>query len=155
MEGSDSANRLLAGTCRALNRHEGVKAPSFDRDLRIAADISLLKEAREWAGDAAASAGLDEDGCFQVKLAVSEAVTNAILHGSGSSDDHVELGARQEEDALVFEVRDTAGREPSSDDWVKRVGEGGRGLELVSLMMDEVQLTRGEGGSVLRFRKTL
>ena len=38
---------------------------------------------------------------------------------------------------------------------MKSVGEGGRGLELVSLMMDEVQLTRGEGGSVLRFSKSL
>ncbi len=57
--------------------------------------------------------------------------------------------------AIVFEVRDAAGREPSSEDWVKRVGEGGRGLELISLMMDEVQLTRGDGGSVLRFSKSL
>ena len=132
-----------------------VKAPEFERDLRIAADIARLKDAREWAGDAAESAGLDEDGCFQVKLAMSEAVTNAILHGSGSADDHVELGVREEERAIVFEVRDTAGREPRSDDWVKHVGEGGRGLELISLMMDEVQLTRGEGGSVLRFSKSL
>ena len=132
-----------------------MKAPSFDRDLRISADISLLKEAREWAGEAAANAGLDEDGCFQVKLAVSEAVTNAILHGSGSAEDLVELGVREEDNALVFEVRDTANRVPSSEDWVKSVGEGGRGLELVSLMMDEVQLTRGDGGSVLRFSKSL
>jgi len=134
---------------------EAVKAPSDEPGLRIAADISLLKDAREWAGEAAAHAGLDEDGCFQVKLAVSEAVTNAILHGSGSADDPVELGVREEGKAIVFEVRDTARREPSSEDWVKRVGEGGRGLELISLMMDEVQLTRGEGGSVLRFSKSL
>jgi anti-sigma regulatory factor (Ser/Thr protein kinase) len=132
-----------------------VKAQQFDSDLRIAADISLLKEAREWAGDAAAQAGLDEDSCFQVKLAMSEAVTNAILHGSGSEEDQVELGVRENGNTLVFEVRDSANREPSSEDWVKRVGEGGRGLELVSLIMDEVQLTRGDAGSVLRFSKSL
>ena len=139
------------------NRYESraLKSPTFDGDLRIDADISRLKDAREWAGEAAASAGLDEDGCFQVKLAMSEAVTNAILHGSGSTQDQVELGVREENSAIVFEVRDSARREPSSDDWVKRVGEGGRGLELISLMMDEVQLTRGEGGSVLRFSKSL
>ena len=134
---------------------QAVKAPSLERDLRISADISLLKEVREWAADAAAHAGMDEDGCFQVKLAMSEAVSNAILHGSGSPDDHVDLEVREEGNALVFEVKDSAGREPSSEDWVKRVGEGGRGLELVSLMMDEVQLTRGDGGSVLRFSKLL
>jgi anti-sigma regulatory factor (Ser/Thr protein kinase) len=132
-----------------------VKTPQFERDLRIAADIARLKDAREWAREAAESAGLDEDGCFQVKLAMSEAVTNAILHGSGSAEDQVELGVREEDEAIVFEVRDSAGREPTSEDWVKRVGEGGRGLELISLMMDEVQLTRGEGGSVLRFSKSL
>ena len=115
----------------------------------------MLKDAREWAGAAAERAGLDEDGCFQVKLAVSEAVTNAILHGSGSSQDEVELAAREDSGALVFEVRDSANREPSSEDWVKRVGEGGRGLELISLMMDEVQLTRSDDGSVLRFSKDL
>ena len=155
MQGSDRPNVSLAGACRGPNPHEGVKAPSNDRDLRISADISLLKEAREWAAEAAACAGLDADGCFQVKLAVSEAVTNAILHGSGSPEDEVELGVREQANALVFEIRDSAGREPSSDDWVKSVGEGGRGLELVSLMMDEVQLTRGDGGSVLRFSKSL
>ena len=128
---------------------------TFERDLRIAADISLLKDAREWAAQAAEMAGLDDDGCFQVKLAMSEAVTNAILHGSGSADDEVALGVREEGKVIVFEVRDSAGREPSSEDWVKRVGEGGRGLELISLVMDEVQLTRGDGGSVLRFSKSL
>jgi len=130
-------------------------APQFEQDLRITADIARLKEAREWAGEAAEIAGLDEDGCFQVKLAMSEAVTNAILHGSGSTEDQVELGVRDDGRAIVFEVRDGAGRTPSSEDWVKRVGEGGRGLELISLVMDEVQLTRGDGGSVLRFSKSL
>ena len=128
---------------------------TFERDLRIAADIALLKDAREWAGEAAELAGLDDDGCFQVKLAISEAVTNAILHGSGSSDEEVELAVQEDGESIVFEVRDSASREPSSEDWVGRVGEGGRGLELVSLVMDEVQLTRGEGGSVLRFSKAL
>lgn len=142
----------LAGTNPKMH---AVKTPHFDRDLRIEADIARLKDAREWAAEAAAVAGLDDDGCFQVKLAMSEAVTNAILHGSGSTDDEVELGVRQENDAVVFEVRDSAGREPSSEDWVQRPGEGGRGLELISLVMDEVQLTRGEAGSVLRFSKSL
>lgn len=132
-----------------------VRSPPFERGLRISADIALLKDAREWAGEAAAQAGLDEEGCFQVKLSMSEAVTNAILHGSGSEQDAIELEAREENGALVFEVRDAAGRIPTSDDWVGRVGEGGRGLELVSLMMDEVQLTRGDSGSILRFVKQL
>lgn len=132
-----------------------VRTPRIESGLRIEADIARLKDVREWAAEAAAGAGLDEDGCFQVKLAMSEAVTNAILHGSGSTDDQVELGVREEGNAVVFEVRDSAGREPSSEDWVKRPGEGGRGLELISLMMDEVQLTRGDAGSVLRFAKSL
>ena len=121
------------------------------RDLRIAADLAMLKHAREWAAQAAEDFGLGEDERFQVKLAASEAVTNAILHGSGSGGDAVELAVRAERGALVFEVSDCGGDAPP--DRVERLDAGGRGLEMVALVMDEVELTRRGTGSVLRFAK--
>ncbi|HZI92096.1 MAG TPA: ATP-binding protein [Thermoleophilaceae bacterium] len=120
------------------------------RDLSIRADLARIGEARDWAARAAQDFGLAEDERFLIRLAMSEAVTNAILHGSGSDCDAVELEAREEQDALVFEVRD-CGAEGNGH--VERLHEGGRGLELVSLVMDEVELDQGEQGSVLRFAK--
>jgi anti-sigma regulatory factor (Ser/Thr protein kinase) len=121
-------------------------------ELEIPADLAMLHDAREWAADAAVAFGLCEGDCFQVKLAMSEAVTNAIIHGSGSGGASVHLAAHGEDDMLVFEVTDS-GRDAPGIDPVERLDEGGRGLELVSMVMDEVQLIRRDGGGLLRFAK--
>ncbi len=52
------------------------------REHSISADLARLKEARDFAERAALEFGLPSDVCYQVKLALSEAVTNAIQHGS-------------------------------------------------------------------------
>ncbi len=130
-----------------------VKAEAFEeRELCIPADLSMLRDAREWATVAAADFGLEARERFEVGLATSEAVTNAILHGSAADGDAVKLGAREERGALVFEVRDTGGAEGAAKP-AKRLDAGGRGLELVARLMDEVQLERRGGGSVLRYAK--
>jgi serine/threonine-protein kinase RsbW len=123
-----------------------------ERELEIPADLERLHQAREWASDIARDFGLDEEDCFQVKLATSEAVTNAIIHGSDAGEDSIRLVAFGDEDMLLFEVADR-GRQEAGVDPVERLAEGGRGLELVSMVMDEVQLERRAGGGLLRFGK--
>ena len=125
-----------------------------ERDLSIDADLRWLHQAREWAARAAREFGFEEDGCYQVKLAMSEAVANAIQHGSSAPEDVVHLSARERAGALVFEVRDT-GTYVEPDPPPSDMAERGRGLALVGLVMDEVDLEPGEGGSVLRFAKRL
>ncbi len=130
-----------------------MRAGAFkERELRIPADLSKLRDAREWAATAAEDFGLEEEERFQVRLATSEAVTNAIIHGSAARGGAVELEAHEERGALVFEVRDAGGAAPVGTP-AQRLAEGGRGLELVALVMDEVQLERRDDGSVLRFTK--
>ena len=73
----------------------------------INADLNRLKEARDFAERAAAEFGFDSDGRYQVKLALSEAITNAIQHGSSSSNDTVRVVVAEEAGALVFEVFDS------------------------------------------------
>lgn len=113
-----------------------------------------LAEAREWAERAAAEAGLDEAECYQVKLAVSEAVANAIQHGSQSSGDSIRISVYRSEGSLVFEVRDN-GTFVAPMSRATTEDERGRGLELVTLMMDEVHMTSTGEGSLLRFTKRL
>ena len=125
-----------------------------ERDLWIDADVRRVREAREWAADAAHDFGLEYDDCYQVKLAVSEAVANAIQHGSSGPQDPIRISVRAHEDALVFDVLDT-GVFVGSDEAAGELSERGRGLELVALMMDDVELTPGEEGTRLRFTKRL
>jgi len=119
------------------------------RSHSIDADLSRLSEAREFAVDAAADFGLDEFAVYRVKLAVSEAVANAIQHGSSSSRDPVEIAVIEESGALVMYVRDS-GR------FVPRVGqrgelpERGRGLEFMGQLMDEMDVRPGADGTEVR-----
>jgi serine/threonine-protein kinase RsbW len=124
------------------------------REHSIRADLRLLKEARDFAERAAADFGLDGDACYDVKLAMSEAVTNAIQHGSTSTTDPITIAVAVEGPALVFEVHDTGRFRPR----VKRRGElseSGRGLEFMRVLMDEVDLRPGARGTLMRFAKRL
>ena len=122
------------------------------REHSIQADLSLLKEARDFAARAAEDFGFDGAACYDVKLAMSEAVTNAIQHGSSSPSDPIRILVAAEGGALVFEVRDTGRFRPR----VKRRGElteSGRGLQFMRVLIDEVDLRADESGTLMRFSK--
>ncbi len=125
-----------------------------EQAMTIDADPERLGEARDWAYRAASQAGLDDADCYQVRLAVSEAVANAIQHGSQTRGDQIGIAAFEHDGLLVFEVRDSGTfvapmSRATIDD------ESGRGLELLSLMMDEVHISSTGDGSLLRFGKKL
>jgi anti-sigma regulatory factor (Ser/Thr protein kinase) len=124
------------------------------REHSISADLARLKEARDFAERAAVEFGLPSDVCYRIKLALSEAVTNAIQHGSSSPRDPVLIVVIEEPGALAFEVVDTGRFVPR----VTRRGdmpESGRGLEFMRLLMDEVDVYPGEAGTRLRLVKHL
>jgi anti-sigma regulatory factor (Ser/Thr protein kinase) len=137
----------------ALADNGGRAVVTFEpREHSIQADLGLLKEARDFAERAAADFGLDGRACYDVKLAMSEAVTNAIQHGSSSPNDPIRIIVLAEGASLVFEVLDTGRFVPR----VTRRGElseSGRGLEFMRVLMDEVDLKPGDGGTLMRFAK--
>ena len=121
---------------------------------RIPADLARLREARDFAERVATEFGFDPAGRYQLKLAMSEAVTNAIQHGSSSPEDQVQITATEEGDALAFYVQDTGRFVPR----IERRGdlpESGRGLDFMRRLMDEVDLRPGDEGTLLRFSKRI
>jgi anti-sigma regulatory factor (Ser/Thr protein kinase) len=133
----------------------GRSAVAFQRrEHSIRADLGRLKEARDFGERAAEEFGLPLEARYQVKLALSEAVTNAIQHGSSSADSPIRICVSEEGGALVIEVVDTGRFVPR----VTRRGtmpESGRGLEFMRLMMDEVDLQPRTDGTRLRLIKRL
>lgn len=122
------------------------------REHELSADLWRVKEARDFADLCALDFGFSADERYQLKLSMSEAVTNAIQHGSSSEDDQIWLTAVAEGDSLVFYVRDTGRFIPR----VRRSGElpqSGRGLEFMRRLMDEVDLRPGPDGTLVRFAK--
>jgi anti-sigma regulatory factor (Ser/Thr protein kinase) len=122
------------------------------REHEIRADLACLKQARDFAERVAIDYGFDSGVRYQLKLALSEAVTNAIQHGSSSREDKVHIEATDENGALVFYVRDSGRFVPR----VRRgsdLPESGRGLEFMRRLMDEVDLQPGSEGTLVRFSK--
>jgi anti-sigma regulatory factor (Ser/Thr protein kinase) len=126
----------------------------FERRVHsITADLARLKEARDFAERAAEDFGFDSGGCYQLKLAMSEAVTNAIQHGSASEEDPIDLRAEVEGDALAFYVKDTGRVVGSLPLNSHSFPDDGRGLEFMRRLMDDVELRPGQDGTLLRFAK--
>ena len=128
--------------------------PEFEpQEHFLRADLRLLKEAREFAERAARDFGLENGARYHVKLAMSEAVTNAIQHGSSSPDDPIRIWAAEESGALVFEVLDTGRFRPRVARHGDPLPDSGRGLEFLRLLMDEVDVRPSSDGTLLRFAK--
>ena len=123
------------------------------REHSIRADLARLKEARDFAERAAEDFGFDSGGCYQLKLAMSEAVTNAIQHGSASEQDPIDLRVQVEGDALAFYVKDTGSFVEGPQVNNESFPENRRGLAFMRRLMDDVELRPGEHGTLLRFAK--
>ena len=120
--------------------------------LELKADPCELATARRFVDAAAARFGLKDQERYELKLAVNEAVSNAIEHGRPSPDGKIHLHVAAEHGALVFEVEDhgTFAPDPPTID---QLHERGRGLAFMAATMDEVDVRRGSNGTVVRLCK--
>ena len=123
-----------------------------NREQVICAHLSCVKRARDFAEAIAAGYGFDANARYQLKLAMSEAVTNAIQHGSSSPADRIAIWAEDEGGALTFCVRDTGQFVPRELNGGE-MPESGRGLEFMRRLMDEVDVQPGADGTLVRFSK--
>src|SRR6476620_4082918 len=105
------------------------------QEMTITADLGRLAEVRRFADRACRAFGFPPDVCYQVKLAMSEAVANAIEHGSTTPEAPIRLKVVNECDALAFYVSD--------------------GGTFIELLMDDVAINPSPEGTVIRFAKRL
>jgi anti-sigma regulatory factor (Ser/Thr protein kinase) len=91
----------------------------------------------------------------ELLLALDEAATNAILHGSGDGDP-VEVAIRVRDawvEATVLDHGPTTPPRPAST--TDRLSGGGWGLWLLRCLVDEVRLERVEGGTRVTLRQQI
>jgi len=121
-----------------------------------------VSTARLVVGSIGARLNLSYEEVEDLKQAVSEACSNAIMHGSsGEGPDQIFLEFNFDENALVIEVRD-----PSTHvEWEEvlrrteageRTGAGGLGVMVMRHLMDDVKFEScPEGGNCVRLIKRL
>jgi anti-sigma regulatory factor (Ser/Thr protein kinase) len=111
-------------------------------------DAAAVALALEFVVGYASAAGLAERRTIDLRLAVGELVTNAVVHGTGRGA----LSVWQESGAVVAEVRSPgraagplAGRVPPAPDEF-----GGRGLALVNYVADLVRVHTADSATTVR-----
>ena len=108
-----------------------------------------IPRAREEVSEFAESAGATAEQLDAIRLAVSEAATNVVVHAYGGSPGEIRLNACVDEDDLLIEVADEGlGLRPRID------GPGlGVGLALISRFADAFTIaTRDSGGTEVQMR---
>jgi serine/threonine-protein kinase RsbW len=125
-------------------------------DLQIPSDVEYIEGVVELATQRCREVGLSPAKCsLNVPVALSEALSNAILRGNDSTGGkHVRIRAIVSDTDLVFEIVDE-GRgfdlEECTQDCTTEENitkEEGRGLFLMRRLMDRVESFRREGNVV-------
>jgi stage II sporulation protein AB (anti-sigma F factor) len=123
---------------------------TFERSYR--ATPASVRRARADIADFAAASGVDPAHVGDIRLAVSEAVTNAVVHGYREMPGTVHVTAERADGALSISIRDFGcGMEPRS------AGSGhtgmGAGLALIGRVVGDLAVAPQAGhGTEVRMR---
>jgi len=125
-------------------------------DVEIPSDVRYIDSVVELATRKCRELHLPPHKCsLNVRVALAEAISNAILRGNGHAHDkHVRVRATVSDDAVVFDVVDegpgfdlAADRpDPTAPENLEH--EDGRGLFLMRSLMDNVERFQADGNVV-------
>jgi serine/threonine-protein kinase RsbW len=121
------------------------------------ADSRRLPEVCDWVRRAADDCGFDERTSYACQLAVCEAVENVIQHGyRHDAKRRFRLETRTSPGQLVVELVDDASpfdptHFPTPDPHDPRIG--GRGILMITRVMDDIVYERRKNQNVLRMTK--
>jgi anti-sigma regulatory factor (Ser/Thr protein kinase) len=98
----------------------------------------------------ARTSGLAADATFDLKLAATEALTNAL---KDAPDGHAVGVAIAGGDGVDIEVTDRRRLRPAYRDESALEAEGGRGIPLMLALVDEVEFVSQSSGTRVRLRR--
>ena len=124
-------------------------------DIEIPSDVSYIEGVVELAARRCRELRIPSRKCtLNVRVALTEALSNAILRGNGVDGSQVRVLATITDDALVFDVVDEgdgfdlAATRPDPTAPENLLREDGRGLFLMNRLMDRVERFQSNGNVV-------
>ncbi len=130
----------------ALERfHRGAEPaiPRWTESFDVVADVEHLADARSRVCSLIVPLGVTDSWLFDVKVAVGEALANAVRHGSpAGAEDSVDIGVTAYDDRIVITVADHGG----GFDGAAACGQdvyaaSGRGIIFMRALMDSVDFS--------------
>ena len=122
------------------------------KELAMPTDQVDLDAARRLIEKTAANLGFDDSAIWDMKCAATEALTNAIEHGAPSEDGRIHLRLGRDHGDMLLEV--WGGGKASGAPHVDATHRG-RGIAIMTALMDDVELRRSDGDTVVRLVKRL
>jgi len=130
--------------------------PLWKHEAEFAADIDSLAGMREEICEIVRPLGFPESALFDIKVALGEALANAVRHGSPSDGSgRVEVRVIAYPDRIVLEVTDNGeGFDGTHEGAEDLYAPGGRGIMFMRALMDRVEFERSpSGGTTVRLAK--
>ncbi len=124
------------------------------RESWLQAEPESAGTARALVREAAVEQGFDGEATWDLMLATSEAVANAVIHGRacGSGEDAIRMRMQSCDDGLCVEICDCGGFDGVIEQ-VPLEAIGGRGLHLITAVTDVFELTPETSSTRVRFGK--
>ena len=143
---SDDVAAALAGLDVEIESTEAL----WSREICIAADVNRLAGVRDEVAELVAPLCFSESAIFDIKVALGEALANAVRHGAPASDGRVCVEVVAFDDRVVLEIADNGagfdGVHFASDDLY---APSGRGIMFMRALMDRVEFEPASGGGTL------
>lgn len=120
-------------------------SPLWSKTVSVCEGVEHLGYYRHRVADMLATLPLSADECFDTALAAGEALSNAYDHACALG---CALTVNAYADRVVIEVSDQGcGYQISSDEEVEATEERGRGIKLMRMLVDSVEVARRPGGA--------
>jgi anti-anti-sigma factor len=158
MAPSISASSTISAALEGLELAPTAEPVLWSESLTLPARIESLSSIRNRVCELLSTLAIPEASMFDIKVAVGEALANAVRHGSpGGPSDEVRIEVRAYADRVAIQVRDTGcgfdGASACKDDVY---ASGGRGVMFMRALMDGVEFeVSPEGGTVVTLLKHL
>ena len=122
------------------------------RETWLPATAASAGVARSIVREAAAEAGLEGEQTWDLVLATTEAVTNAVRHGAAWPNDRILLATRRSPRGLQVEVCDL-GTFHSALAPAPLEATSGRGMQIIAALVDRLEVKHTDGRTLVRLEK--
>jgi serine/threonine-protein kinase RsbW len=122
------------------------------RETWLPATPASARTARHIVSDAALEAGLEGESVWDLMLATSEAVANAVQHGKPWPNDCVLLATERCPRGLSVEVCNL-GTFDSTLEPAPVEATSGRGMQIIAALVDRFEVSNGDGRTLVRLEK--
>jgi len=151
-----SMSTSLEAALEGLQVTRPMDAPQWTQSVEVPANVDELARTRETIASFLAPLGMPESTIFDIKVALGEALANAIRYGKpASAESVIRVDILAYEDRVVLEVMDNGpgfdGVKVDSDDLY---APGGRGILFMTALMDRIEYAESPlGGTLVRLTK--